>query len=432
VKRLLEKFYLRIPVSARALVKTTAYSGLAAVIKMVLGVVSNKVNSIYLGPSGYAILGQYTNYASIVSSISTGGINSGLIKYVSEYYDQLEKRTKIISTALFIVLVCSTLTGIASIVLCKILSASLLKTPQYWSIFVISGLMITLNSIGIVISNLLNAFKQMTRLITTQIIMSFISLGVTVPLVIYLNVYGSLLAIFLIAPIAIYLNYKFLLKAGFDIRKVKPFLDLESFKRLAKFSAMALTSALLVPISQIVLRNYIIANISAEAAGYWQGILKFSDMYMAVILSALSLYYLPRLSEIKDLKELRNEIFLGYSILLPAMAFMGLAIFFLRDVIIHVLYTPSFQPMSELFPFQLLGDFFKIASWLLAFLMVAKAKGKLYLITEISFAFSYLTLSILLINKFGLIGITYAYSLNYFIYLILIFYLFRKLVFHSS
>lgn len=430
--RIIRKLKSKIPVSAKGLIKTSAYNGVATVIRMILGMISNKISSIYLGPSGYAIVGQFSNYSSIATTFATGGISAGLIKYVSEYFDQLDKREKIIKTSLFIVLICSAIVGILSIVLCRFFSNNLLKSPQYWSIFVISGLMITLNSIGLVISNLLNALKQMTKLITTQIIMNFVSLGVTIPLVILLNVYGSLLSVFIIAPLTIFINYRFLLKSGFDFRAVKPLFDRDSFYKLAKFSAMAFTSALLLPVSQLIIRNFIITRISPDSAGYWQGIVKLSDMYMSVIISSLMLYYLPRLSEIKGIKELRKEIFLGYSILIPLMVIIGLTIFFLRDFIIHILYAPSFLPMRELFPFQILGDFFKVASWLLAFQMVAKAKGKMYILTEILFSVSYLLFSLWFISKNGVIGITYAYSLNYFLYFLVFVYLFRDIVFKKQ
>lgn len=421
-----------IPHSARGLIKTSAYNGVATIIRMLLGLISNKVSSIYLGPAGYAILGQYINYSSIVSTFATGGINSGIIKYVSQYYDQLDRREKIINTSLFIVLICSAVTGLLSIIFCRILSVFLLKSPHYWSIFLISGLLITLNSVGIIIASLLNALKHTTKLITSHIIVNVISFLITVPLVIFFNVYGALLAIFIVAPITVFINYSFLKKSGFNFLRVRPILDRDSFQKLSKYSLMAFTSALLLPISQLVIRNHVITNISAESAGYWQGILKLSDIYMAVIISSLSLYYLPRLSEIKDSVELRKEIFTGYSILIPLMIFIGLSIFFLRDVIIRILFTPSFLPMRELFPFHLLGDFFKIASWLLSFLMIAKAKGKMYIITEVIFSSSYLIFALLLIKNNGVKGITYAYCLNYFLYLILFIFLFRNLIFKPS
>jgi PST family polysaccharide transporter len=187
----------------------------------------------------------------------------------------------------------------------------------------------------------------------------------------------------------------------------------------------------MVPVSQLFIRNFVMTRISPVAAGYWQGVVKLSDMYMGVITSSLALYYLPRLSEIKEINELRKEIFLGYSILMPLMIILGLTIFFLRDFITHTLYAPSFGPMRELFPFQLLGDFFKIASWLLAFLMLAKAKGKMFIITEVIFSLSYLIFSLLFIENYGIVGATYSYCLNYFLYFILFVFLFRNVIFKT-
>lgn len=163
MRRIFRKLKSKIPISAKGLIKTSAFNGVATMIRMILGMISNKICSVYLGPSGYALLGQYSNYSTIDSSFATGGIGSGLVKYVSEYYDRLDKREKIISTSLFIVLICSAIVGISSIVLCRVFSVFLLKSPRYWSIFVISGLMITFNSVGMIISNLLNALKQMTK-----------------------------------------------------------------------------------------------------------------------------------------------------------------------------------------------------------------------------------------------------------------------------
>ena len=61
-------------------------------------------------------------------------------------------------------------------------------------------------------------------------------------------------------------------------------------------------------------------------------------------------------------------------------------IYFLRYWLIRILFTPDFIPMELLFIWQLLGDFFKICSWLLAFLMIAKAMTRVFVTTEILFA----------------------------------------------
>jgi PST family polysaccharide transporter len=161
-------------------------------------------------------------------------------------------------------------------------------------------------------------------------------------------------------------------------------------------------------------------------AGYWQAVTKISDYYLAFITSVLGVYYMPRLSEIQSKTELRNEIFKGYKIILPVVSSIALLIWLFRGFIIHILFTPEFLPMKPLFTFQLLGDFFKIGSWLLAFLMIAKAMTKTFIITEILFAASYVALSYFFMNRYGIIGTTYSFCINYGAYWILMWILMKK------
>ena len=58
--------------------------------------------------------------------------------------------------------------------------------------------------------------------------------------------------------------------------------------------------------------------------------------------------------------------------------------------------------------------------------MLAKAMTKVFIYTEIGFSVLFVVLSIYFINTFGLIGITYAFSLNYFLYLVVMIFIFRK------
>ncbi|MFA6988640.1 MAG: O-antigen flippase, partial [Candidatus Gastranaerophilaceae bacterium] len=189
------------------------------------------------------------------------------------------------------------------------------------------------------------------------------------------------------------------------------------------------TSALTVPVAQILVRNYIVDNISLDAAGFWQGIWKISDVYLTIVTTSLSVYYLPKLSEIQSDKELKKEILFGYKILLPIVAIIAVFIYMTKMPIIHLLFTDKFIPMKDLFTFQLIGDFIKIASWLLGILMVAKAMTRWYIAVEIIFNITFVIFSVLFINKGGLIGVTQAFALNYFLCLLFMIWLFRNLLF---
>src|SRR5690606_1999888 len=132
-------------------------------------------------------------------------------------------------------------------------------------------------------------------------------------------------------------------------------LDKKVVFNLAKFTAMALTSAACVPVSHILIRNHLGTTLGWEAAGCWEAMWRLSAAYLMLVTTTLSLYYLPKLSELTDPKEIKLEIFQGYKIILPVAAVCGVIIYTLRDFIISVLFTTEFTQMRDLFAWQMIG-----------------------------------------------------------------------------
>ena len=76
--------------------------------------------------------------------------------------------------------------------------------------------------------------------------------------------------------------------------------------------------------------------------------------------------------------------------------------------------------------YQLVGDVIKIASWMLAYIMVAKAMTRWFIISEIAFSASFVVLVIVATEALGVRGATFAFMVNYAIYLLFILWLFGR------
>ena len=179
---------------------------------------------------------------------------------------------------------------------------------------------------------------------------------------------------------------------------------------------MGLTSAICAPVSYMLIRDHLSTNLGLTAAGYWQASWKISELYLMLVTATLSVYYLPRLAEIRSGAELKREIFRVYRFVMPIAIASASTIYLLRDFIIHTLFTPEFAPVRDLFIWQLTGDVIKIGSWVLAFIMLGRAMVKLFIATEIIFSISFVALSQLMVSKFGLSGVPMAYGINYCLY----------------
>ena len=183
---------------------------------------------------------------------------------------------------------------------------------------------------------------------------------------------------------------------------------------------MTLVSVFTLPTSLLIIRNYLGESLSWEAAGYWQAMWYVSSTYLMIITTALSIYYLPRLSEISDKLELKSEVLNGIKIIVPFVITLSFTIYLLKDFIIWVLFSEDFAPMAQLFKWQLVGDVIKMSSWLMSYILISKAMTRSYIFTEISFAIFFVLCSIIAINKFGLVGMSYSYTISYIFYFVLV------------
>lgn len=412
------------------LLKTSFLTGISTIIKIIAGFIITKCVAMYIGPSGLAIVGQFQNFISIITILANGSINGGIIKYTSEYYNDYEKKSSIHSTAFFISIVCAIIVSLAVIIMHKYIAISILKDIKYSSIVLIFGFTLVIFSFNSFLMALLNGHKEIRKYVTVNIVSSIVTLIFTVSLVLLWGLYGALLSAATAQTVVFLVTIFFVLNSEwFNKNDFLKGCNRESLVKLGKFSLMAVVSAIAVPMSQIFIRNLLSDSISLDAAGYCQAVWKISDTYLLLITTSLSVYYLPRLSEIKDITELRKEIFSGYKIIMPIVITLALMIFCFKGTIINILFSDKFLPMSQLFAYQLIGDVIKIFAWLLSYVMVAKAMTRYFIISEIVSTITFIVFSKLLVDNFGLIGVSQAFALNYFLYSLAMMWLFKDLIF---
>ncbi|MEP6616164.1 MAG: O-antigen translocase [Ginsengibacter sp.] len=406
---------------------TSLYTAVSTAITLISGFVITKIVSVQIGPEGLAYLGQFQNITSIVSMVASGAIGVGIIKYLAEYNDSPGERQNIITTALYIILVLSCLTSIFVIINSKWFSMISFHHTGLQPVYLLYGIFLMIISVNTWFAAVFNGLKEIRKLTLVNSISAVAGIFFTVYFAKSLGVTGVLIAGNFTALTALLVNIYFSRQLKSIIWKPSlPHLDRRLLPLFFGFTLMSVTAILTSACSQLLIREKIITTLSLSEAGIWQGITRLSDYYLGFIVTVLSVYYLPRLSELREKDELRFEILKGYRLILPVMIMMAVLIFLLRGFIVQLLFTQQFHGMIPLFKFQLMGDVLKIGSWVIAFIMLAKRLVTIFVITEIIFAASYVLLSFLFIGKFGVVGSTYAFCLNYGFYWLVMAVLMRK------
>lgn len=399
------------------LIKTSLLNGIAVVIKMLTMLGLNKILAIYVGPAGYAAIGNFQNAVQMISTFASGAINTGVVKYTAEYHDDEEKQRQVWRTAGTIAVLGSVITGIGVAVFSKQIAQWFLQDESYNTVFIWFSVTLIFFIFNTLLLAILNGKKEIHRYIIANIAGSLFSLAVTSALAVQFGLHGALTALAIHPSFAFVITLYLCYKADwFKFSYLFGRLDKQVVLNLSKYTAMALTSAACVPVSHILIRTHLADTLGMDAAGYWEAMWRLSGAYLMLVTTTLSLYYLPKLSELKDPKEIKAEIFQGYKIILPVAAACGLVIYLLRDFIIGVLFTSDFIPMRDLFAWQMVGDTLKIGSWILAYLMLGKAMMKLFIASEIVFAAGFYGWTYFLTGMYGLEGVTIAHAINYAIY----------------
>ncbi|MCS0213470.1 O-antigen translocase [Vibrio alginolyticus] len=411
------------------LIKTSFLTLIATAIRLISGLVINKAISVFIGPSGLALIGQFQNSLTVVQTIAKGGINTGVTKYTAEYKEEKDRKV-LWSTAFSITLLSSVTVSFFLFIFSEKLSEYIFSTKNYSYVISVLAFILILFTINQLFLSILNGKKEIKKYISINISQSLYGLFSTTLLIYFFALDGALLALVTNQSIVFVIMISKYNKASLINRDI---LRLNFSKlytnKLLKYSLMTLVTAFTIPVSSLIIRNYIGDNLSWDDAGYWQAITYISTMYLMVITTALSTYYLPRLSELNSARELKLELIQGYKIIIPLVICLSVIIFILKDFIVWLLFSEEFKPMLVLFKWQLVGDVLKIASWLLSYLIVAKAMMKHYIISEIFFALSLTVLSMIFVEKFGLVGVTYAYAINYVIYYFMMFIIVKTTIF---
>ncbi|MDA3440679.1 O-antigen translocase [Acinetobacter bereziniae] len=411
------------------LLKTSVLNGVAVLIKTATMFILNKILAVYVGPAGYAAIGQFQNFIQMVTTFAGSAINTAVIKYTAEYYEDEHRQQSIWRTAGSIVLIFSLLFSILILIFQKQLSIYIFHTDVNQSVFVWFAVFLTFFTFNAFFLAILNGKKEVLRLVIANIVGSLFSLAITSVLAIKYNLYGALVALSIYQSLAFFATLFLCYKTNwFRLSYLFGKIDTDIAKKFVAFALMALVSAICVPLSQIVIRSYLTYEYGLTYAGYWEAMIRLSGAYLLLVTTTLGVYYLPRLSELSKVSEIKSEVYLGYKFIFPLAVIGALAVYLLRDWIIAILFTKSFLPMRDLFFWQVIGDSLKIGSWILAYLMLSKAMTKLFITTEIIFAITSILLTYICTQLLGFEGVSIAHLVNYCIYWIIIsFFVFKKL-----
>lgn len=405
-------------------------NSISVAVSFVLGIISSKIISIFLGTSGMALMGSFRNFGTMLKSVATLGISNSIVKLFVENKDDKKELSIIYSTFFWLFLLISGILAILVLIFAQPISSFLFYTNDYANPLRFFGLLLpfmVINTFWLAIYNGLEKYKS---IVVIQIISNIIVFFMTAFLIWKQNISGGLLSVAIGEFLMVVVTFLFVRKDinhfKFDLHKI---ISKKYINVIKRFSVMALLSAVIVPLTLLFIRNSIVKNFSIHEAGIWDAVNRLSSFYMMFFSSGLSLYYMPKLASIHTEEEFKAELKSYFKIFVPLFLLMLIVIYFAKGIILNIAFTKDFTEINDLLIWQLSGDFIRIITLAFGFQILVKTMMKRYFIGEIVFNLSYFLLSVYLMQRFSVEGVLQAYFYANLICLTLILFMFRKLFF---
>lgn len=417
-------------IKTHPLYKVLTLNAFSVGLNFILGFFSVQIFARYLGAEGLALTGNFRNFLAVAKSLSRLGFENSTIKLYMDRKDDKIALASFFTTFYWVIIGSSLVLCTAIFIGSRQLSQMFFYSDQYQLVFQIFALLLPFSTIQVFIFSILNALKLFKKIIFYNIVVALITFIITITGIYFFKLKGALFAL----AIADVLSLILLLFFALSHRKYFQFnfqssVDFTILKSMGKFSVMAIISAVLIPVSTLWIRSFLVSNYNIETAGIWDASERISSFYMNFFLTGIALYYMPKLAGLQGNHEFKIELIKYFKSFLPlGILILGL-VYLTKNWIIGFALSKDFLSLSEYLHWQLAGDFVKLMSLAMGYQILVQTKVWQYLIVELSFTLCYLLLAFIWIPIFGIEGALKAYFFaNLGSFGVLIFF-FRKLLF---
>ena len=373
--------------SKTQILKSTAIFGSAQVIIIIVGMVRTKVLALLLGPLGIGIAGLYQSTLDLIKTITGLGLGysgvrdivdasaSGDIKKLSTVFSVIKRWTLIASVAGVLL----------TIAFSRQISQLTFGDNTHATGISILSVTLLFSAFSTPRSALLQGLRQISKMAKATVWSAIASLFGAIAIYYFFGIKGIIPAIVWIAfvELVIILFYSRSIKTEqASLSTSKSFVMGQAMIKLGFFMTM---SALASTVSMYFVRSFIARQNGLDVIGYFVAAWTISSLYISAAFNEMGADYFPRLTSVHNDRKEANKLVNDQTeiALLLTVPVIVIMISFI-DWIVPVFYSKAFTVTGTILSWQLLGDFFKVLAWPLGFILLAKGKGLIFLITEVT------------------------------------------------
>lgn len=405
--------------SYKHIIKATSIFGGVQVVTILVNIARSKLIAVLLGPAGMGINGMLNSAITMIGNLTNFGLSTSAVKSVAFAFGGGDK-AKIASEITVLrrlVWFTGLLGSVVMFVLAPFLSRWSFGSEEYtFSFYIVAGTLL-INQVSSGQRVLLQGSRQLAYLAKSTVWGAVLGLVATIPLYYYFKEEGIAYAILLGALNSLLLTY-------FYSRKISIKSIALSWKEVFSRGREMIQLGFFLSLSNLIstgfsylFRIFINHTGTLEDVGYYSAGFAMISTYFGLIFTAMATDYYPRLSAVSAQnslvkKEINQQMEVSMLIVSPILC----AFIFFADWALIALYSTDFVRIKEMMICAAFGVYFKVASWSIAYVFLAKGHSKLYFANEMFTHFYLFILNVIFFKYWGLVGVGVSYCIGYLLY----------------
>jgi PST family polysaccharide transporter len=401
------------PVAARTLLaRAFGWGSAMALVRLACSFLSIKVTAVVLGPAGLVLVAQFSSLVILLQSMLGQGLVTGSVRQAAACGADVEARRRIHATALRMG---AALAGVAALTLVAgagPLAAWLLADRALAPLIALAALAVAAAMWTDVLHGALGVSKEVGLIARSTIAATLLGLALFASATHLWGLTGALAASVAVSLCAAAVATAMVhwRARGIALRDfIGPF-DRAAFRQILGVYPMLIVHGAVTPLVLILVRDTLASSLGLEAAGFWQAAWRLSETYLALIVSSVTLFFMPSLGERSGQPQAQQRQILRTLVAATAaVASAAAAVYLLREDIVRVVFSGRFEPVAALMPVQLAGDVLKIAGWILSMALVATLRTRWFVAITLLGAACFVAGTRALVPQLGLQAAPWAY-----------------------
>ena len=414
----------------RQILKSSAIVGGSTMLNVAIGILRTKAMALLLGPGGFGLAGLYTSIITLTQSIAGVGVNSSGVRQIAEAassgdQDKVAKTTMILRRTSVVL---GLLGALLLVLFSKQVSLVTFGDSKQRAAVCLISLAVLFQLVSAGQGALIQGMRRIVDLAKMNVIGALSGLVISVPVVYLFREKGIAVALVLVAATTVLTSWWYSRKIQISSVRLTPGEVRHEAAGLLKLGIAFMASGLLVPGVAYFVRIILLHKSGMAATGMYQSAWTLGGLDVGFVLQAMGADFYPRLSAVADNNAECNRLVNEQALIGILIAGPGvLATLTLAPLVIFLFYSAKFGDAVPVLRWISLGASLQVVSWPMGFIIIAKARQNLFLLSELLWAVAAIALAWTCVKWWGLNGAGIAFFLAYVAHWIIVYPITRRL-----